>query len=131
MEQMREILKHINEHGEMVFQPKDNSLEEIREFQNIAKRIIAAYERGYLVKVDFIRSNMEETRDYILHVIVNGGLTFDGEQFLSNSPEQDKAPVSNGVHTGGDIIEIKPNIAGIGVNLNEAYRRLKIWWNKL
>ena len=29
-----------------------------------------------------------------------------------------------------DILELKPNIGGIGINGNEIYARLKEWWNK-
>jgi hypothetical protein len=130
MEQMREILESIHHHEEMHFRPRNDSPEAVKEFQSIAKRIVAAHERGYLVSTHFLRSNMEETRGFILDIMVNGGLTFEGEQFLSNPPKQDLAPALRGAEAGEDIIEIKPNVAGIGVNLNEAYRRLKRWWNK-
>lgn len=29
-----------------------------------------------------------------------------------------------------DLLEVKPNIAGIGVNLNEAWRRFKSWFSQ-
>jgi hypothetical protein len=29
-----------------------------------------------------------------------------------------------------DVIEAKPNFYGLGVNLNEAWRRLRQWWTK-
>ena len=28
-----------------------------------------------------------------------------------------------------DVIEVKPNIFGLGINLNEAWRRVKKWWS--
>lgn len=118
MEQMREILRRIHENGEMSFQPKDDSPAAVKEFQAIAKRLVAAHEKGYLVKADFLNRNMEGTSGYVF--IVTGGLTFEGERFLSSPPEQDRAPA--------DLIKFEPKLFGIKLEGNELYRRLKRWW---
>ena len=120
MEQMREILRRIHDNGEMSFQPKDDSPAAVKEFQAIAKRLVAAHEKGYLVKADFLNSNMEGTSGYVLHIIVTGGLTFEGERFLSSPPEQDRAPA--------DLIKFEPKLLGMKLEGNELYRRLKRWW---
>lgn len=128
MEQMREILKRIHDDGNVNFKPNDDSSAAIKEFQAIAKRLHAAHEKGYLVNAHFRVSNMRETAGYTLEAIVNGGLTFDGEQFLYGSPIYDKNPVLSNSEKSVDIIEIRPGIFGLRLNGNELYRRLKRWW---
>lgn len=129
MEQMREIIRRIHDNREMNFQPKDDSSEAVKEFQAIAKRLRAAHEKGYLVNAHFRFSNMRETGGYILHVIVNGGLTFEGEQFLYSPPINDKKSELNSSKKSADLIEIRPGIFGLRLNGNELYRRLKCWWH--
>lgn len=119
MEQMKEILRRIHD-GETSFKPKDDSPEAVKEFQPVAKRIFAAHEKGYLVNADFLNSKMEGTSDYVLNIIVTGGLTFEGERFLSSPPEPDRAPA--------DLIKFEPKFLGMKLEGNELYRRLKRWW---
>lgn len=127
MEQIRKILEYIH-HGEMNFRPSNDSPEAIKEFQAIAKRIVAAYEKGYLIDVKYRRSHKKGTYGCILELVVIGGLTFEGEQFLSNFSKRDKVSAPRETTVQEDVIEVKPNLAGIGVNLNAAYRRFKRWW---
>lgn len=119
MEQMKEILRRIHD-GETSFHPKDDSPEAVKEFQPVAKRIVAAHEKGYLVNAHFRRSNMRDTSGYVLEIVVTGGLTFEGERFLSSPPEQDRAPA--------DLIKFEPKFLGMKLEGNELYRRLKRWW---
>jgi ABC-type iron transport system FetAB ATPase subunit len=63
---------------------------------------------------------MEGTHSYVLNIIVTGGLTFEGERFLSSPPEQDRAQA--------DLIKFEPKIFGIKLEGNEIFRRLKRWW---
>ncbi len=119
MEQMKEILRRIHD-GETSFKPKDDSPEAVKAFQPVAKRIVAAHGKGYLVKADFLNSNIEGSSGYVLCIIVTGGLTFEGERFLSSPPEQDRAPA--------DLIKFEPKILGMKLEGNELYRRLKRWW---
>lgn len=119
MEQMKEILRRIHD-GETSFKPKDDSPEAVKEFQPVAKRIVAAHEKGYLVNADFINSTMEGTKDYVLCIIVTGGLKLEGERFLSSPPEQERAPA--------DLIKFEPKFLGMKLEGNELYRRLKRWW---
>jgi hypothetical protein len=118
MEQMKEILRRIHD-GETSFKPKDDSPEAVKAFQPVAKRIVAAHEKGYLVNAIFSRSN-ENSYSYIEDITVTGGLTFEGERFLSSPPEQDRAPA--------DLIKFEPKIFGIKLEGNELYRRLKRLW---
>jgi hypothetical protein len=118
MEQMKEILRRIHD-GETSFKPKDDSPEAVKAFQPVAKRIVAAHEKGYLVNAIFSRSN-ENSYSYIEDITVTGGLTFEGERFLSSPPEQDRAQA--------DLIKFEPKIFGIKLEGNEIFRRLKRWW---
>lgn len=106
----------------MEFQPKNNSPEEVKEFQAIAKRLVSAQERGYLVNAHFHVSNLQETGGYILHAIVNGGLTFEGEQFLL-SPNNKVSAVSK-TEEQKDILQIKPGIFGVSLDVKELF---KLW----
>ena len=128
MEQMREILKSIHDNGEMSFQPKDDSPAAVKEFQAIAKRIRAAHEKGYLVNANFLVSNMEETAGYTLNVIVNGGLTFEGEQFLEAQQKEAEKPALVSTDKPADLIKFEPRIFWLKFEGNEIYRRLKRWW---
>lgn len=127
MEKMREILSRI-QNGEARFNPTDDSHKALRDFQSIAKRIVAAHERGYLVKAVFRRRNGRDTAGYITQVVITGGLTFDGEKFLeSQQKEAEKtAPVST--DKPADLIKFEPKLFGIKLEGNELYRRLKRWW---
>lgn len=124
MEQMREILRRIHDNGEMSFQPKDNSPAAVKEFQAIAKRIVAAHERGYLVNVAFRRS---KGMAYVLHIIVTGGLTFEGEHFLESQQKESEKPDPVSTEKPADLIKFEPKLFGIKLEGNEIYRRLKKW----
>ncbi len=128
MEKMREILSRIHDNGEMSFQPKDDSPAAVKEFQAIAKRLVAAHEKGYLVNAHFRVSNMRETAGYTLHVIVNGGLTFEGEQFLESQQKEIEKPAPVSADKPPDLIKFEPKLFGIKLEGNELYRRLKRWW---
>lgn len=128
MELMREILRRIHDNGEMIFQPKDDSPEAVKEFQAIAKRLVAAHEKGYLVNAHFRVSNMRETAGYTLHVIVTGGLTFEGERFLESQQKESEKPAPVSTDKPADLIKFEPKLFGIKLEGNELYRRLKRLW---
>ena len=43
---------------------------------------------------------------------------------------QDRIKELEKEHIQASVIEVKPNIYGLGINLNEALRRFKAWWNE-
>lgn len=46
--------------------------------------------------------------------------------FLKN--EQEKALHESRNRNKADLVDVKPNFFGLGLNLNEAWRRFKKWW---
>lgn len=36
----------------------------------------------------------------------------------------------SGNENKADVVDLKPNIFGLGINLNESWRRVKKWWSK-
>lgn len=122
---MKEILRRIQS-GESSFKPTDDSPEALRDFQPLAKRIISAHERGFLVQAHFLKSNMRSTYGHVMQIITHGGLTFEGEQFLLSEPERQDYPESRGIpeEPREDILILKPNLWGMGLDLNAGIRRI-------
>lgn len=83
---MLKILERIH-NGERNFSPDNNDVQGISDFQAIAKCIISAHNRGYLKDIKHWKSYHKNDYGSILHIIVIGGLTFEGEQFLSIQAE--------------------------------------------
>jgi hypothetical protein len=83
---MKDILRRIQD-GETSFKPTDDSPEALRDFQPLAKRIVSAHERGFLVEAHFLKSRMRSSYGHVMQIITHGGLTFEGEQFLLIEPE--------------------------------------------
>lgn len=119
MEQMKEILRRIHD-GETCFKPVSTKTEDVKAFQAIAKRIVSAKDRGFLVKANFQRSYMAGTYSDILNIVVSGGLTFEGEQFLLNEPEAREKELKK-----QDLFEVKVGAFGVKLNAIEAFRRWK------
>jgi len=118
VQKLKAILNSID-NGKYAYKPEQNDFESLKAFQDTAKRLIYAKEEGYI-------SDLKHQIDYqkpgrlIRNLVVNGGLTLKGEQFLTSTQEESQATEKT-----EDIIEIKPNIAGIGLNLNAAFRWFK------
>lgn len=118
MQQLKDILNLIQS-GKISYQPENDDFDSLVKFQEIAKRILYAESQGWIHSVKH-QTDYRHPGRLIRNLIVLGGVTFQGEQFLKSRIEgQEKASF------GEDIIELKPNIAGIGVNLNAAFRWLK------
>jgi hypothetical protein len=119
MEPLKELLKGISE-GKKIFKPEDTSETSMQAFQPIAKALVHANERGYLDKCNIHRESRTGHSWYDL-VSVQGGLSYLGKEYLASgtSSTTPKEPRSE-----EDIIELNPNISGIGVNLNALWR----WW---
>lgn len=120
MDLLKDLLKEISE-GKKIFKPEDASETSMEAFQPIAKALVHAKERGYLDKFNIHRESRTSHGWYDL-VSVQGGLTYSGKEYLASraSPTTPKEPRGE-----EDIIELRPNISGIGVNLNALWRRWK------
>lgn len=82
MEFTRSLLREISD-GKNSFEPTSNSPNDIREFQATAKRIKSAYERNLINKAFFQISRARESHGMFVTVLISGGLTFEGEQYLN------------------------------------------------
>ena len=116
MDPIIQILIEINE-GRTSFKPVSNSKEDMDDFQSVAKLLQYINEQGYLDSFNIHRENVSGNRWYDLAMTT--GLSYKGEQFLSVDSEE-KQP--NSSSQSEDIIELHPNIAGIGINLNAFWR---------
>ena len=47
-------------------------------------------------------------------------LKSEREEILRDSSNENKT----------DVVDLKPNLFGFGINLNESWRRVKKWWSK-
>ncbi|MCG7569292.1 hypothetical protein MHM89_05055 [Pseudoalteromonas sp. CNC9-20] len=116
MKLLKELLQRVRE-GQSSFSPKDESLESLQEFQPIATRLISAYEQNYIQELKHSKS-YRVAGGLVNAVIISGGLTFEGEQFLQT--EKGSSQQTKGSE---DIIDLKPNFFGIGINLNAIYKK--------
>jgi len=44
--------------------------------------------------------------------------------------EREETLRESNINNSTDVVDIKPNIFGLGMNLNEVWRRFKKWWSK-
>lgn len=44
--------------------------------------------------------------------------------------EREEKLRKSGNETKTDVVDLKPNFFGLGINLNESWRRVKKWWSK-
>ncbi len=114
---MRDILEQVA-NGKTKFEPLDHDRDSLREFQRIANRIISAEKRGYLSQV--VPSKIPVRGDLVFnHVTVIGGLTFEGEQFVSqlgpSSLGGDPVPMDD--HTYDNIRKVILDIINRTVNV--------------
>lgn len=111
---LRELLESVRS-GERAFRPASPSPEDMEAFQPIAKAFAFAKQEGYLDECVIHRESRSANSWYDL-VVVPNGLSHKGESFLlqpSAGPEQRLE----------EVIEIRPNIAGVGINLRALWRR--------
>ncbi|PVZ69039.1 hypothetical protein [Pelagibaculum spongiae] len=105
MEKLKEILKEIDS-GKYSYESESDSLKSLQEFQNTAKRIISAKKRGY-ISSEVHQIDYQNPEQMVRHVLVQGGLTLEGSEFLHSTEAMPEEPFKE------DIIDIKPNFAGI------------------
>jgi len=123
VETLESILRKVQS-GERYFSPASNSDDEIQEFQRIAKILRHADTEGLISRCNFYVS--QETGDDLCYdAHASGGLTYKGEQFLATPPNDkgSSAPTT-------DLLDLKPNFYGVGININEAWRRFARWFGK-
>lgn len=82
MQLIKEILTQI-ENGKNRFEPEDDSIQSIKEFQKIATRIKHAEQRGFLGKAHYQKSMKRDSHSQYITALIEGGLTFEGEKFLN------------------------------------------------
>ena len=109
---IREALKQVR-NGKTRFAPETETAEGLRSFQEVAAALKSASNSGY-IHATFIESGKRGTHGYTLEAIVSGSLTHEGLQYL--------APVADvSLAKASDIIQLKPNIYGLGIDLRAAY----------
>jgi hypothetical protein len=113
-----DILKAIA-HGKKTFSSSGESPEETDDFQEIAKYLIHCGNQGWLDSIK-LHKCMRGNRQAYDQVFIPNGLSYSGEQYL-------KSLGLNTAHSDSpkeDIIDLKPNFMGIGININALVR----WW---
>ena len=104
--------------GTSNFAPASNSEEDMRDFQPIAKILVYAQQEGLLEKC--IPHKVSGTgNDWYDLVMVRAGLSYKGEKLLS---EPSAVAADQKL---GDIIQLKPSVYGIGIDLKALWLRWK------
>ncbi len=87
MQLTKTILREIAD-GKNKFEPSGNSNQEIREFQPIAKRLKSAHEKKLIREAYFQITNTRENHGMFITILISGGLTLEGEQYLDGTHEE-------------------------------------------
>lgn len=113
---LRSLLEEIKA-GTSTFKPASGEEADMWDFQPIAKILDYASSEGLLES--FLPHKESETGNgwYDL-VLVRGGLSHKGEMFLANPSTEAEKKIES-------IIQLKPSIYGIGIDLNALWRRWK------
>jgi hypothetical protein len=120
MDIIKHLLTEIGE-GKKSFKPASDSKSDMDDFQSVAKVLIYADQQGWLNSCEIHRESMTANNWYDL-IFVQNGLSYEGEQYLNNLSSDDNVDSQ----TQEDIIELRPNFMGLGVNLNALLR----WWKR-
>jgi len=111
------ILEEIRS-GVTSFEPISNSESDMRDFQPIAKILVHAHKEGLLESCIPHKESQTAHGWYDL-VLVRGGLSYKGEMFLTKPPSTvDDNKLS-------EIVQLKPSIYGIGIDLKALWKRWK------
>jgi hypothetical protein len=90
MDDLREALLKVRS-GTSDFAPPSESLEDLRDFQPLAKCLYAAHEDGLIQDAQFVVSHRRESHGWFKVVLTSGGLTYKGDQWLSQHSAQPSA----------------------------------------
>ena len=118
MDIIKHLLTEIRE-GRKSFEPSSNSKSDMDDFQSVAKVLIYADQKGWLNSCEIHRESMTANSWYDL-IFVQNGLSYEGEEYLKKLSSDDNVDSPS----QEDIIELKPNFMGLGINLNALLR----WW---
>ncbi|HBO0245213.1 abortive infection family protein [Pseudomonas aeruginosa] len=77
---LHEVLRKVKT-GAKSFCPQSDARGDLDKFQAIAKTVVYAYEQGYISRI-IPRMESVSGQTYYTLVLVDGGLTFEGESFL-------------------------------------------------
>jgi hypothetical protein len=119
MEPLIELLQAIN-NGLLTLKPLGNSEKEMNDFQSVVKLLKYAEGKGLITKIK-IHTESRTSHGWHDLALVQGGLTIEGMEYLNNFSVEDE-PKAN---INEDIIELKPNFMGIGININALIRWFK------
>jgi len=103
--------------GKTRFSPAPNDPDGLAQFQATAKALVFAKSEGFIESC-FPHQTAQSGEWLYDLVVVSGGLSHKGEEFLSSAGQSHQAKPHE------DILELKPNFMGFGINLNAAWRRL-------
>jgi hypothetical protein len=125
MDRLRSVLEQV-QGGKKAFLPEDSTPQALASFQPIAAALKHANDIGYLSAV-FRVSKMIDSHGNVLEAIVTSPLSHQGLVYL-------EAPVltqkQQQVPKEPDVLQLKPNIWGIGIDLRAAINWLKRRWRK-
>ncbi|OGA43249.1 MAG: hypothetical protein A3G24_17825 [Betaproteobacteria bacterium RIFCSPLOWO2_12_FULL_62_13] len=111
-----EILQEISD-GRKSFTPCGSSEADMVEFQPVAKALAYANSQGYLDGF-LIHKESSTGNSWYDSVVVKNGLTHSGEEFL-------REPHSSAGSELDQIIQLKPEVYGVGIDLKALWRRWK------
>lgn len=117
MSTLRSVLEEIQT-GRTRFSPISNADKDMSDFQPIAKILVYANNQGFLERCVPHQENQISNNWYDL-ILVKGGLSYDGASFLV-SPR-----VNDVEETLDDIIQLKPSIYGVGIDLKALWKKWK------
>ncbi len=114
MDSLKEMLQEIQK-GRTEFIPKGQSVEDMQDFQPIAKMLLYANNEGFLESY-LDHKESETAHNFYDFILVKGGLSYQGELYLNDAKnESTKSPE--------EIIQIKPNFFGISVDIKAFWKR--------
>lgn len=112
----------------------DYPTEKYDDFQAIAEGLSQAAALGLIYKVVVQRSKARETYEHAVHVIVAGGLTPSGKQWLKDDAEHQealrigaarKAERKTPQKSEPEVFQLKPAFMGVSIDLKALWRRLR------
>lgn len=104
--------------GKITFRPKGDRESDMRDFQPIAKLLIYAHQEGMITSCT-PHQEKQSSHSWYDCVIVQRGLSHKGDMFLASPPSTPDEKELN------EIVQIKPNIYGVGIDLKALWKRWK------
>lgn len=114
----------------------DFPADKYEEFQAIAEGLVQARATGFLYEVAVERSKARDTYGHVTRVLVAGGLTPSGKQWLQEDAEYEEKKKAwalakaakqsvekQPVEKQPEILQLKPAFMGVGIDLKALWRR--------